>query len=394
VHGQADTPGAMKFLHLIWSNLKRRKLRTSLTLLSLLVAFILFGLLCAIRHALVGGVEVAGVDRLVVRHKVSIIQLLPESYRARIERLDGVNLAVHQTWFGGIYQDPKNFFMQCPVEPEPFLDMFPEVVLPEDQKAAWLKTRTGAVVGRMTADRFGWKVGDRVPIQSSIWQQEGGSRVWEFDVVGIYEGRDESSDTTSMYFRYDYFDEARPWGKGQVGWYSIRVNDAARSAEIAALVDKEFENSSAETKTEAEGAFVQAWADQIGNIALIVRAILSAVFFTILLVAGNTMAQGVRERMGELGVLKALGFTDGQVLGLILAEACLLTLVGGGGGLLLAWLFVSGGDPTGGMLPVFLLPQRDIVVGIALSLGLGIAVGILPALQAMRLRPADALRRM
>lgn len=394
MHGQADTPGAMKFLHLIWSNLKRRKLRTSLTLLSILVAFVLYGLLCAIRHALIGGVDVAGVDRLIVRHKVSIIQLLPESYKARMERLDGVDLAVHQTWFGGMYQDPKNFFMQCPVEPEPFLDMFPEVVLPDEQRAAWLKTRTGAVVGRMTADRFGWKIGDRVPIQSSIWPKEDGSRVWEFDIVGIYDGRDESSDTTSMYFRYDYFDEARPWGKGLVGWYAIRVNDPARSAEIAAEVDKEFENSSAETKTEPEGAFVQAWADQIGNIALIVGSILAAVFFTILLVAGNTMAQAVRERIGELGVLKALGFTHARILGLILAEACLLTVIGGGLGLLCAWLFVSGGDPTGGLLPTFLLPKRDIAVGIVLSLGLGVAVGILPALQAMRLRPADALRRM
>lgn len=384
----------MKFFPLLWGNLKRRKLRTSLTLLSILVAFVLFGLLCAIREALAGGVDMAGADRLVVRHKVSIIQLLPESYRARMERLDGIALAVHQTWFGGMYQDPRNFFMQSPVEPEPFLEIFPEIVLPADQKEAWVKTRTGAIVGRATAERFDWQIGDRVPIQSSIWPKEDGSRVWEFDIVGIYDGREPGTDTTSLYFRYDYFDEARPDGKGLVGWYSIRVDDPERAAEIGALVDKEFENSSAETKTEPEGAFVQAWVDQIGNIVLIVAGIMGAVFFTILLVAGNTMAQAVRERLGELGVLKALGFTNERILVLILGEACALSLVGGGIGLGLAMLFVSGGDPTGGMLPLFRLPTQDVLLGIAISLALGLAAGILPALQAMRLRPADAIRRM
>jgi putative ABC transport system permease protein len=384
----------MKFLHIIWSNLKRRKLRTMLTLLSVLVAFVLFGLLSAIKQALVGGVELAGADRLVVRHRVSIIQLLPESYGARMERIEGVDLAAHQTWFGGTYQDPKNFFMQAPVDPEPFLEIVPEIVLSPEQKEAWLKTRTGAIVGRSTAERFGWKIGDRVPILSSIWSKEDGSRVWEFDIVGIFDGRDKGSDTTALYFRYDYFDEARPFGKGLVGWYSIRVKDPERAAEVAALVDKEFENSAAETKTEPEGAFVQAWANQIGNIALIVAAILGAVFFTILLVAGNTMAQAVRERVGELGVLKALGFTNGQVLGLVLAESCLLTVVGGGLGLGLASLLIAGGDPTGGLLPMFFFPTRDLLVGLGISLVLGVASGIVPALQAMRLRVADALRRM
>jgi len=384
----------MKYLHLIWSNLKRRKLRTSLTLLSVLVAFVLFGLLAAIKHALIGGVEMAGADRLVVRHKVSIIQLLPESYRARMERIEGVDIAAHQTWFGGVYQDPKNFFMQAPVEPEPFLEIVPEIVLPPEQKEAWLKTRTGAIVGRGSAERFGWKIGDKVPIRTPIWEREDGGNVWEFDIVGIYDGRDKGTDTTPLYFRYDYFDEARAYGKGEVGWYSIRVTDPDRAAEIAAQVDKEFENSAAETKTEPEGAFVQGWANQIGNIALIVAGIMGAVFFTILLVAGNTMAQAVRERTGELGVLKALGFTRAQILSLVLVESCLLTVCGGALGLGLAWLFVAGGDPTKGLLPMFFLPPRDIAIGFGISVALGLASGLVPALQAMRLRVADALRRM
>ena len=382
----------MKFAHLIWGNLMRKKLRTSLTLLTIMVAFVLFGMLCAIKQALVGGVELAGADRLIVRHKVSIIQLLPESYKARMERIPGVALEAPQTWIGGIYQDPKNFFMQCPVEPVEFMKMFPEFLLPPEQMKAWLATRTGAIVGRNTADRFHWKIGDKVPIQSPIW----GRRTWEFDIVGIFDGAKKGTDTTGMWFRYDYFDETRTEGRGKglVGWYTIRVKDPAKAAEVAKLVDQEFENSPAETKAEPEGAFIQGWASQIGNITLIVAAILAAVFFTILLVTGSTMSQAVRERIGELGVLKAIGFTNGQLLGLVLAESCLLTVLGGGIGLALAWLVTSRGDPTGGLLPMFHLPTADLLVGLLISIALGVITGFLPALQAMRLRVADALRRM
>ena len=384
----------MKYLHLVWTNLGRKKLRTLLTLLSILVAFVLFGFLSAIKQALVGGVDLAGADRLIVRHKVSIIQLLPESYKARMERIPGVALATHQTWFGGVYQDPKNFFMQNPVVPEEFLAMHPELILAPEQKKAWLATRTGAIVGRKTAERFHWKIGDKVPIQSTIWGQQDGSRTWEFDIVGIYDGKDKGTDTTPLFFRYDYFDEARRGANGLVGWYTIRVRDPSRAAEVAKLVDQEFENSSSETKTEPEGAFIQAWASQLGNIVLIVAAILGAVFFTILLVAGNTMAQAVRERTGELGVLKAIGFSNGQIVALVLAESCLLTVLGGGLGLGLAWIVISRGDPTSGLLPMFYLRTRDLLLGLGISVALGICTGIFPAIQAMRLRVADALRRI
>jgi putative ABC transport system permease protein len=385
----------MKFLPLVWSNLRRKKARTLLTVLSVLVAFVLFGFLSAIKQALTGGVQMAGADRLVVRHKVSIIQLLPESYKAHMKRIPGVLLAAHQTWFGGIYQDPKNFFMQAPVEPDEFLGVFPEFILPPEQKKAWLETRTGAIVGRKTADKFHWKIGDKVPIQSSIWSKADGSRAWEFDIVGIFDGKEKVTDTTPLFFRYDYFDEARGEGaKGKVGWYTIRIKDPAKAAETSKLVDKEFENSDAETKTEPEGAFVQAWASQIGNIALIVAAILGAVFFTILLVAGNTMSQAVRERTGELGVLKAIGFTNVQVVALVLIESSLVAVLGGVAGLGLAWLVISRGDPTGGLLPMFFLPGRDLVFGAGLCVALGLATGIFPAIQALRLRTADALRRM
>src|SRR6266496_2135043 len=217
----------MKFLPLIWANLRRKKLRALLTLLSILVAFLLFGYLCAIRQALNAGVSVAGADRLVVRHKVSIIQLLPETYKARMGKIPGVVSATHQTWFGGIYQDPRNFFPQMPVVPEEFLAMYPAIVLAPEAKKRWLETRTGAVVGG----------------------KKDGSRLWEFDLVGIFDGATKAVDTTPLYFRYDYFEESRGFGSGRVGWYAIRVQDPAQSAEIARKVDEEFANSQAETKT-------------------------------------------------------------------------------------------------------------------------------------------------
>jgi putative ABC transport system permease protein len=383
----------MRFLHLIWSNLKRRKLRTLLTLLSIFVAFLLFGLLCTIKEAFTAGVSMAGADRLVVRHKVSLIMALPEAYRGRMEKLPDVASAVYFTWFNGIYKnEPKNFFGSFPVDPGPFLAMFPEYTLPEDQKQAWLKTRTGAIAGRSLVDRFKWKIGERVQLVSPIWPRKG-DQPWEFELVGILDANKKSADTSGFYFRYDYFNEARSFGEGLVGWYAVRVSDPDRAAEVAKAIDNEFANSPYETKAEPEGAFMQGFAQQIGDIGTILIGILSAVFFTILLVAGNTMAQSVRERTEEIGVLKAMGFTNELALTMVLAESCLIAGVGGLAGLGLAWLIAAGGSPVPSMLPVFYLPVKSVLIGVGLVFALGVVAGILPALQAMRLRIAEALRR-
>lgn len=238
--------------------------------------------------------------------------------------------SAHFTWFGGIYQDePRNFFPQMAVVPEEVLAMYPKVILAPEQKKAWLSSRNAAVVGRKTADRFHWKIGDTIPITTAIWTKSDGSPLWEFCVAGIFDGQDNATDTTPLWFRYDYFDEGRQYDKGHVGWYVIRVKDPSQAVAVAKRIDDEFANSPAETKTEPEGAFVQSFAKQIGNIGLIAQGIMGAVFFTILLVAGNTMAQSVRERTGELGVLKAIGFTNGQVLCQVMAESCLLAVLGG-----------------------------------------------------------------
>ena len=383
----------MKFAGLLFSNFKRHKTRTLLTVFSIIVAFVLFAYLGAIRTAFDYGVSVAGQDRLIVRHKVSLIQLLPASYEADIERIDGVADATHATWFGAIYQDPKNFFGQIPVKPQEFMAMYPEYLLPKDQMDAWLKTRTGAIVGRTTAERFGWKVGDKIPLMATYWRSKEGDRLWTFDLVGIYDGAKKETDTSSFFFRHDFFDEMRQGGQGQIGWYIIRVEDPKNAEAVAKAIDAEFANSPAETKTETEGAFVKGFAEQAGNIGAIVIFVLTVVFFTILLVAGNTMAQAVRERTSELGVLKAIGFTDGQVLGLVLAEALLIAIVGGGIGLALGSLAVSAGDPTNGALPVFILRPVYVAFGIVCILLLGLVSGILPALQAMRMNAVDALRR-
>ncbi|MEK6631609.1 MAG: FtsX-like permease family protein [Acidobacteriota bacterium] len=383
----------MRHLPLVWRNLLRRKTRTTFTVLSIVVAFLLFGILAALDMAFSMGVGLAGNDRLIITHKVSIIQLLPESYRARLEATPGVVDVLHQTWFGGIYQKPSNFFMQCPVVPGQLLKLYPEYVLPEDQKKAWLTDRTCAIVGRQTATRFGWKVGDRVPIQATIWRKKGGGSTWDFNICGIFDADRKGVDTTPLFFNFEYFDEARQFGQGLVGWYVIRINDPAKAPDIAARIDETFANSPAETKTTTEKAFVQAFAKQVGDIGAIIRGIVTAVFFTILLVAANTMAQSVRERTSELAVLKTLGYSDGLVLMLVMLESCAIAVVGGGIGLGLAWLMTLRGDPTPGLLPAFFLPPADLVRGAFFALALGVVAGLLPAVQAMRLRIVDALRR-
>lgn len=385
----------MRFLPLLWGNLKRRKTRTIFTLLSIVVAFILFCYLAAVRIAFSAGVDVAGADRLFTTHKTSIIQPLPAAYQDQITRVPGVVAVTHASWFGGIYQDANQGFQgvfQGPVDPVGYLAMYPEFKVPDDQKRAWIADREGVLVGATTAKRYGWKIGDRVPILGTIWRKKDGSNLWEFNVRGIYTG-DKGIDETQFLFHYDYFDEARQAGQGIVGWYIVRIADPAKTAEISRSIDAIFENSPAETKTQTEKALAKGFADQIGNVGAIIQWILAAVFFTLLLVTGNTIAQSVRERTSELAVLKTVGFSDFRTLGLVLLESCAIAVVGGGIGLAIGFAAVAAGDPTGGKLPIFYMPTRDLALGIVFVLLLGLVTGILPALQAMRLSIVDALRR-
>ena len=381
----------MKFLPLIWKNVWRRKFRTTFTLLSIFVAFLLFGILMTIRTAFSLGVDIAGLDRLILIHKVSLIMPLPRAYQAQLQQVPGVDVVTHQSWFNGIYQDPQNFFANIAVEPEPFLKIYPEFTLPPDQVKTWLADRQGAIVGKDLAERFGWKIGDRVPLTGTIYQPKPG-QAWEFNVSGIYDGGD-GVDKTQFFFRYDYLAENSQFGDGQVGWYVVKIADAARSVELSRTFDGMFANSSAETKTTTEKGFVESFASQIGDIGAIMIAISSTVLLMFGLVAASTMAQSIRERTSELAVLKTLGFSGGAILALVFAESLFIALVGGGLGLVVAWLFVQGGDPTGGLLPIFVLPMRDIMIGVALMVTMGVLAGVMPAVGAMRLRITDALRR-
>jgi putative ABC transport system permease protein len=383
----------MKYLSLVWRNLLRKKVRTIFTLLSVLVAFVLFGYLSAINLAFSLGVDVTGRDRLVVIHKISLIQPLPVSYQDRLEALPGVREAAHATWFGGKYQDKENEFPIMAVDPEKFMSLYPEFLVSEEQKKTWLANRTGVMVGRHVAERFAWEIGDRIPIQGTIFRLADGTDTWEFTVDAIYEGATKGVDETQFLIQFDYFNEAREFGKDLTGWYIVRIEDPENAAAMAKLIDQTFANSFYETKTSTEKVFVEGFAKQIGDIGKILSAVLTAVFVTILLVAGNTMGQSVRERTGELAVLKTLGFSDGRVLGLVLAESLVLSCLGGGLGLALGWLLVQSGDPTNGLLPVFYIPGRDFAVGVGLVLILGLLSGVFPAFQAMRLRIVDALRR-
>lgn len=381
---------------LLRANLHRRPVRTWLTLLSLLVAFLLFSILrtfAGIFTQGAGGVDAA--SRLVVTARYSIIESLPISQQARILAVDGVNAVTHMTWFGGIYQDPRNFFPKHPVEPRAYFDMYPEFSIDPAELDAFANTRTGAVVARTLMERFGWRIGDRIPIEADIWPMADGSRNWEFELVGAFASREGGAEPPVMLFRYDYFDEARMYGQGTAGWYVARIDDPARAPEIAGAIDALFENSRNPVKSATEDAFARSFAAQIGDIELITTGILSAVFFTILLLTANTMSQSLRERIAELAVLKTLGFSNVRVALLVLGEAMLLCVAGGllGIGLaalaapLLSAFFEQNGFGT------FRVAWDVAALAIGIALALGAAVGAAPAWTANRLAIAEALRR-
>jgi putative ABC transport system permease protein len=379
----------MKYRHLILANLFRKRIRTALTAGSFAVALFLFGILAVVDGAFQQGVDVAGADRLVVVNRVSLIQPLPLAYRDRLARIAGVTQVTFASWFGGVYQDERNFFPQFAIDRETYRQMFPEFVIPDDQWRAFLADREGAIVGQSLAERFKWKLGDRVPIKGTIFPG-----TWEFNIRGVYRGQRVQDDTTQFWFRGDYLDERKSFGKGLVGWYTVRIANPDDAVRLVRTIDEQFANSPAETKTDTEKAFAASFVKQMGNIQLLILSIGSVVFFTLLLVTGNTMAIAVRERTRELAVLKAVGFSDGFVLALVVAETLMVAAVGGGLGLGLVKLFTLRGDPTGGLLPFFYLPPDTIILGWALALAVGLLAGIVPALSAGRLRVVDALRRI
>ncbi|HWG49549.1 MAG TPA: FtsX-like permease family protein [Candidatus Acidoferrales bacterium] len=383
----------MKFNRLILANLFRKKARLFLTIGSFAVALFLFAFLSVVNDAFGRGADVAGADRLIVINRTSIINTIPLSYRDQILRIPGVKAVTHDNWFGGVYQDEKNFFPQFVIDPESQRQVYPELVVPDDQWNNFLKDRDGAIVGAATMKRFGWKIGDRVPIKTTLYGLAG--TAWEFNIDGVYHGKDPKDDETQFWFRWDAFEERVPERlKGQIGWYILRVENPDDSVRIAKAIDTMFMNSPYETRTETESAFAAGWVKQFGNIKFLIVTIGTVVFFTLLLVTGNTMAISVRERTPEIAILKAIGFSDRAVLGFILSESLVIAVLGCIG-LVLALLAVPVlSRAMAGLLPALLISPKVLISGVAAALAVGFASAILPGLGAMRMRVVDALRRV
>jgi putative ABC transport system permease protein len=385
----------MKYLHLVWASLFRRKTRTFLTLVSIIAAFLLFGLLDAVRISFAqAGQSANGAQRLQTGSKLSFIQTLPLSLEAQIGAVQGVKEVTYANWFGGAYQDPHNQVFSFAVPPN-YLDLYPEVQVTAAERKAFVETRIGALVGEQLAQRFKWKVGDKIPLQSTIFPDRSGSKNWAFEVVGILHSTDKKSGgffDQMFLLNWRYFDETTPYNRGQVGWYVTRVADVNQADKVAKTIDALSSNSDHETRTQTEQAATASWMKQLADIGLIVGSIMGAVFFTLLLLSGNTMMQAVRERTGELAVLKTIGFSNGSVLAMVLAESVLLIVLGGVIGLLLAAAVipvVSAG--SGGMLNLPSVGANSWILGVGLMAAIGLLVGALPAWSAMRLNIVDAL---
>ena len=382
----------MKYLSLVWAQLFRSRTRTLLTLLSVVTAFLLFGMLDSVRVAFQSGGSVDGANRLVVSSRLSITQTLPVRLEQQLRSVGGVDEVAYAMWFGGIYQDPKNFFPNFSVSPN-YFDVYTNLELPAEQLRAFQDTRTGVVVGEALATKHGWKLGDTIPLQATIFPRQG-SNDWQFQLVGIFRSKDRtvaSNEENQLMMNWTYFDEANDYSKGQVSWYAVTLADPAQASRVAQAIDALSANSDRETKTQTESEFQQAFLKQFADIGMIVTSIMGAVFFTLLLLTGNTMAQAVRERVPELAVLKTLGFRDGLVLGLVLVESVLLVGLGGVLGLGLARLLLPVlASRAQGLLPPT-IPLQTWLTGLVLILAIGLVVGVLPALRAKRLKIVDAL---
>jgi putative ABC transport system permease protein len=386
-----------RWISLVWANLRRRKLRLVLTFASILIAFMLFGLLQALRTSMSAGVDMAGADRLVLRNKAGITQPLPLAYYEKIKAVPGVRAAESNSWFGAEFrtpQNPKEQFAMFATQPAAFFQVFPQIKMePAGAEKTWEQDRQGLIVGRLLAQKFAWKVGDRVPIRSQIWRKTDGTDTWQFNIVGIYESGSPFLDG-SAYLQFDYYNESLAFGKDMIGSVTIRVFDANQSTAIGKKIDVLFQNSTAETETATERDWVKHWIAQIGDMSIIVTSVTLAVFFTMLLVTANRMAQSVRERTSEIGVMKTLGFGAALIVGLVLLESLMLTvsagIVGMGLAKLLSLLMAVALKDN---LPGFAISGTTFFLAIALMLAFGLVAGLWPSLMALRLKVVDALRR-
>ena len=379
----------MKYFRLIWAGLWRKKARTILTMLSIIVAFLLFGLLQGVNQGFNSVVANLNVDRLYTNAKTNMVDGLPIAYQNRIKEVPGVVAVSHWTYFGGYFREAKNAIPAFATDPEGLFKVYKELKIKPEYLQAMKSTRTGALASETLAKQYGWKIGDRIPLGTSIWTTKEGSNTWYFDLVGTFDASAfGSGGFPSFYINYDYYDEAKAFGKGVVHYYLESIKDPRQATQVAKAIDALFENSSNETRTQTESQFQQMQMKQIGDINFIVNAIVGAVLFTLLFLTANTMMQSVRERIPELAVLKTVGYSDGKVLWLVLAEAFALCLFAALIGLGVAALMFPA---LKALIGNFRMPLIVIEMGVAIACVLALISGLPPALRAQRLNIVDAL---
>jgi putative ABC transport system permease protein len=380
-------------LRLVFKNIFRHKLRSALTIVGLVVAILAFGLLRTVVHAWYAGADMASANRLITRNATSLVFGMPAYYRERIKSIDGVTTVAISNWTGGIYKDESfgNFFAQFAITDE-YWSQYPEFIVKPDELAAWRGDRRGVMLGRLLADRHGFKVGDTLPIKGTIFPGQ-----WEFVIRGIYEPRDETTVTRQMYLHWEYLNERVKQRIGRnydlAGVFVVTIADGSRAAEIARAIDAEFRNSLAETLTETEKAFQLGFIAQTGAIVTALRIVSFVVIVIILAVVANTMAMTARERLAEYATLKALGFSPGFVAALIAAESVLMTAIGGLIGIALTFPVAAGfKQAMGSMFPVFKVTDETVALQVASALAVGLLAAVLPSIRAARVRIVEGLR--
>lgn len=381
----------MQDFHLVFKNLTRKPLRLLLTVFATFIAFMIFGALTAFRQAIDAGVDLAADDRLVVVNKINFTQPLPIAYVHRVRAVEDVAAVTHFNWFGAYYQEPREVFAMFAVDAESFLDVYDEILISDAERAAWIGNRQGLIAGKSIARSFGWRVGERIPINSNIFSQRDGRTDWDFDVVALYEGAEPQTDTSGVYFHYEYFNETQSFGRDAIGFIGLRTSGPERNEAVIEAIDELFVNSPAETETVPEKAFNKAFIEQIGNLSLILTSVILAAFFVILVIVGNSMMLSIRERTREIGVMKTLGFTAGRIFRMVLAESLLVALIGGLLGLTAAGLMVSLLNDAPIQLPPLMLGGSVWAQALLFAVALGFITGIVPAINALKLNIVTAL---
>ncbi len=380
---------------LVWKNLFRKPLRTVLLTVSIFMAFLIFGMLTSVNVSLEKAVDRGSSTRLIVANKINFTQPLPIAYVNRVAAIPGVTLVSHQNWFGAYYQDARTSrFVGFAVDPENFLKISEEIHLTEAERKAFIQERTGVIVGKTVADKYGWKVGQTVPIQSQIFVQADGRRTWDMKIVGIFTGAKPTDPTPAIYFNYDYMNETISFGRDTIGNIIVKTASPDENDRVAKLIDTTFENSPYETSTSDEKTFSRAFLKQAGDLNFIVTMVVSAAFAAILMIVSTTLVSAMRERTKEIGVMKTLGFSSPRVLRMVLGEALLLSTLGAVLGLGASALVLKGiSKQTEGSLGDLSMPPVVTLIGVLLALGLGLSTGAVPAISALRMRIVDALNR-